>query len=121
MTIQAVTAEALRQEVLKVVTPVFDSAGKLLVNIAKKIEMIITDALNHHHHVCPKTFFGVDIVIDEIATDVCAYCIKLTVLWSPNNKMNDIEFENSGKNTQAARDGAMKCIETVAKYHYFKK
>ena len=118
--IGAAIGSEIRQAVLKNVKPVFNSIGKLAEEILTKIPKMITDKLKHHHHVYVKEYSGVDIIIDELATDTIGHRLRLTVLWSPEDKMNDKTFESSGRSAEKARDDVLKCIEALAKYYYKK-
>lgn len=117
----SVVTDEVRAQFLKHITPVFNAYGKLAADCATKIPELIIDALAHHHHCYVKEFSGVDIIIDELATDTFGHNITLTVLWSPEDKMNGKSYSNSGPNAAKARDASLSCIAALAKYYYAKK
>ncbi len=108
----------MRTEVLKTAKPIFDSLGKLTVAVITAIPNMIKDKLGHSHYLNVIEYSGVDIVIDEIATDLLARRIRLTVLWSPEDKMTNKTFESKGYSASSARNSCLSCIEALAKYYY---
>ncbi len=108
----------IRTEILKSIKPIFNSLGKLAVGVITKVPNLIMDKLNKSHHVCVKEYSGVDIIIDEVATDVIGHRLRLTVLWSPEDKMTDKTFESSGLSAKQARNDGLSCIQALAKYYY---
>jgi len=122
MAIDAAAIAFVQQEfVKKIGQPWFDEAGKLSATFAQKVDLIITDALNHSHHQFVKEFFGKDLIIDEVAVDFWAHKLELVVIWSPGNKMPKDVFTGSANSAAKAREKALSCIEAQAKYFYASK
>ncbi len=115
----AVTAGAIKDFVVaEIGKPVFDQFGRLAVDTAGKLEAFFRTKLDNHHHLHIRKFFGREFAIDEFAPDVGGRRVRLTVAVSPEGRMNGQSFENSGKTAKKAREGALKCLELLAKYTY---
>jgi hypothetical protein len=108
----------IREQILKTAKPIFSTAGKLAEDFVKKVDTVIRDTLGHSHHTYAANVCGVDLVLDELATDIWGHRIRLTVLWSPEDKMNDKFYEGSGNSAAKARAQAMGCLQVLAKYYY---
>ncbi len=94
--------------------PVYDAAGRFVGGTIRALE----NKIGHQNEDGAKTICGIDFVIRELALDAIAHRLRLTVLWSPNDRMNGISFENNGKSAQDARNKILNCFKVVVKNYY---
>lgn len=69
------------------------------------------DWLGHHPGDYPKTFGNVEVIIREQATNWNAHKIKLTILWSPENKANGFSAEKHTWHASSSRNECLKELE----------
>ncbi len=67
---------------------------------------VIKNWLAHHPEDHPTTLAGVELVIREQATNWNAHKIKLTIIWSPENKLDGHSAE---KHTWSASNSRTQC------------
>lgn len=104
--------EALKETVIS-----FDESGKLSEDTVTSIPTKIKDRAGKEHSISVYRFGDIDAVVDEMATGAS---IRSTVLYSPNDKMNDQSFEGAASTIKQSRLVGFQCIETLA-CHYYKK
>ncbi len=98
----------------KIAKPLFNAAGRLVDKSIKALD----DGIDHHPHDGAKTIYGIDLIMEELALDVIGHHLKLTILWSPDDKLNGKFFVNSGKHAKSARDKVIRCFEVLVKNTY---
>jgi hypothetical protein len=120
--IKAVGLAVLQEEFRKVLVPVFDFAGHLVVDTAKKVDAFFRDIVGHHHHIHPVHVRDTDLIIDELSSNVgLRMGVKLTVVFSPEDKLNGVSYENVAIKASKARDQDLECIALRVKYAYENK
>lgn len=80
----------------------------------------IEDWLSHHPSEVPKTLAGVEVIIKEEATKWNAHKIKLTITWSPENKVTGRWAEKDTWHAKTSREKCFKVLEDIVKKAYQK-
>lgn len=113
-----------KAEALKAAKPIFDELGHLALDCIKKIEGVFDDIFAHHHHFHPHRVYDkdksryIDLVVDEYAIDTFGNHLVITVLFSPDGKLDDVKHENSGPDGKAARHAIYGCLAVRVAYAY---
>jgi hypothetical protein len=81
----------------------------------------LRDSITHHPGEYTKTLAGIDVVIKEQATNWNAHKIKLTIIWSPENKANGISAEKHTWHASSSRKHCLKALEEKITNIYAKK
>lgn len=107
-----------RAQLAKTANVAFDAVGRVTQQFIEQAAKIAIDATEHHARNYVKQFAGIDLIINEIATSVDGRTIRLTVVLSPDDKINDKTFESRGSTSADARSKCEGCITTVVKWNY---
>lgn len=76
------------------------------------------DWLSHHPGDWSKEFGGVPVVIREQATNWNAHKIRLTIVWSPDDKVTGASAEHHTWHARNSRDACLKDLERVIRGVY---
>ncbi|KPK33672.1 MAG: hypothetical protein AMS24_00385 [Chlamydiae bacterium SM23_39] len=89
----------------------YDLGGNLITSSVK-------DWLGHHPHDNVVKVQGIDLLIREVALDTFGHNIQLTVVGSPQQKLNGFVTSNTGSSSKKARGKCIKAIEYMVKQTY---
>lgn len=114
----ALIASQAQEQILKTTQVAFDSAGKIIGKFIEVGTELVIESMNHHARTYAKQYAGTELIVNEIATSVNGHTIRLTVVLSPEDKINGQTFESAGKTSAGARSSCESCIGAVVRWNY---
>ncbi len=81
----------------------------------------ISDWLGHHPGDRVRTLAGIDVIVREQALNWNAHKLRLTIIWSPEGRVNDGFAEKHTWHARSSRKECLRELETVVAEAYPKK